>query len=425
MEKIKKSKIPFWIQYKKGKNEKSPVWFLDCRGTNFSPKASSWHRKINEKIEMILQEIHAPEWKEPVLIKCHIGEEKCQTRMIPQFCMSTVNHFRRMGMDKIVSGDSTVAYTGKRGFKENHSACTPYLQLAERHRWTEKGPLRIPFIVLDRPDTSVRDIFSFTDEELLQISEDSKYFREVYLSGGFDAAGTIINHIHLTLHDMAQIACTVKGITMGGSSYKGKLIMHKCYFPVIKENACLGCGTCSLKCPEKAMDWTKGEVPRLNRDKCIGCGECMAVCPSRNIAMRTQDIEDWMKGVDSLPYRMVDYMMGMMGGRWERLLNIVHMYNITRRCDCVDEKQKTIIPPIGFLIGRNPFAVDLMATYLLHEEIYNQVQSGKMKTKIDDIPEKDILRVFFPNYHGLAPYSYLQNKYGIVVEPKPVYIKMH
>lgn len=412
-------KIPKWLKYRKGKNEKSPVWFIDIRGTDFLPSSPVWQEKINQKIEDIFKEINTYPWKEPVLIKCHIGERKCRTRMLPEFCLSTVKFFRSLGKRKIVSGDTTVAYSGDRGYHDNHKNHIRYLALAGRHGWTEKGPLGIPFVILDRPRTSINRTFSFRNEEVIKSPETSIRFREVYLSGGFAAAGTIVNHVHLTLHDMAQVACAVKGLTMGGSSYKGKLIMHKCYSPVIDKNRCKKCGTCAIKCPEGALEWKKEDIPKLNEEKCIGCGECIAVCHRKSISMVSSEIEDWLKGGNTLPYRMSDYVMGMMEDRWDRLINIVHLYNITRRCDCVDAVQKPIVPHIGFLIGRNPFAVDLMSTYLLHEEIYSQVKNKSIRST-KKLNKSKILKVFFDEYHGIKPYTHIQKKYGIVVEPEMI-----
>ncbi|MFQ5901052.1 MAG: DUF362 domain-containing protein [Thermodesulfobacteriota bacterium] len=404
-------KIPEWLRYKKDENEKSPVWFIDVRGTDFSPDSLIWQKKINAEIEAVLKEIEVPQWEEPVLIKSHIGERRCRTRMLPEFCLSTVGFFRSLGMGKIVCGDSTVAYSGDRGYHDNHGECSRYLTLAEKHGWTEKGPLGTPFVVLDRPQTSIKGIFSFEYEEIMINPETSNRFRDVYLSGGIAAAGTIVNHVHLTLHDMAHVACAVKGITMGGSSYKGKLTMHKCYSPAIDGRICERCGICAIKCPEGALDWEKESVPDLHGDRCIGCGECMVVCPNRSISMSSNEIEDWSRGGESLPYRMADYIMGMMEGRWDRLLNVVHLYNITRRCDCVDGVQRPIVPHIGFLIGRNPFAIDLMSTSLLHEQICNQTENGTTRINASDILN------FFDEYHGTGPYMHIQKEYEIVVEP--------
>jgi len=103
----------------------------------------------------------------------------------------------------------------------------------------------------------------------------------------------------------------------------------------------------------------------------------------------------------------------------------VHLYNITRRCDCVDEEQTPIVPHIGFLIGRNPFAVDLMSTYLLHEEVYKGYkENGDIHQHADAIAESEILKIFFAEYHGIDPYRYIEREYGIVVEPEPKRIRL-
>ncbi|GAB4389457.1 MAG: DUF362 domain-containing protein [Thermodesulfovibrionales bacterium] len=413
--------IPGWLRYRKGRNEKSPVWFIDLRGTDFDPASPGWQAEINRGIGDALREIALPA-RGPVLIKCHIGEGRCRTRMLPEYCISTVEHFRRRGIRAIAAGDSTVAYSGDRGYHDNHGGCDRYMALAERHGWTESGPLGVPFVVLDRPETSVRGRFTFRAGERKHRTRDSRRFREVYLAGGFAAAGAIVNHVHLTLHDMAQVACAVKGIAMGGSSYRGKLIMHKCYSPSIDPGGCRRCGQCAVNCPEGALRWRKGGVPRLEGDACIGCGECVAVCHGGSISMASSEIEDWARGGDTLPYRMSDYLMGMMEGRWDRLINVVHLYNITRRCDCVDRPQKPILRHMGFLVGRNPFAVDLMATRLLHDEVHRRVEEGGMKAS-GPLQKAFALRLFFENYHGARPYRHVQREYGVVVEPRAIRLK--
>jgi uncharacterized Fe-S center protein len=84
------------------------------------------------------------------------------------------------------------------------------------------------------------------------------------------------------------------------------------------------------------------------------------------IALSGRDITDWQRGADSLAARMTDYMIGLMSGRWETTVHVLHMYDITARCDCVDVRQRPMLDqPLGFLVGKNPFAIDrLAATYL-------------------------------------------------------------
>ena len=109
--------------------------------------------------------------------------------MLPEYCISTVDHFRSLGAAEVVCGDTTVAYSGDRGYHENHGSCARYLSLADAHGWTERGPLGTPFVVLDRPQTSVKGKFRIAGEEVRKKTSLSKSFKEVFLSGGFESIG--------------------------------------------------------------------------------------------------------------------------------------------------------------------------------------------------------------------------------------------
>lgn len=41
---------------------------------------------------------------------------------------------------------------------------------------------------------------------------------------------------------------------------------------------CSGCGTCSEKCPEEAIEMIDG-MPVVNQELCIECGVCIIICP--------------------------------------------------------------------------------------------------------------------------------------------------
>jgi uncharacterized Fe-S center protein len=67
---------------------------------------------------------------------------------------------------------------------------------------------------------------------------------------------------------------------------------------------------------------------------------------------------------------MSDYTLGLMAGRWESTVHVLHMYTITERCDCLDVRQRPMLEQdIGFLVGNNPFAIDLLAARLLAERL--------------------------------------------------------
>jgi len=57
---------------------------------------------------------------------------------------------------------------------------------------------------------------------------------------------------------------------------------------VVKDNLCMGCGTCASLCPFSAIDLVKDNrkssfVAIINRKRCTKCGICFAVCPGRAV----------------------------------------------------------------------------------------------------------------------------------------------
>lgn len=388
-------KIPDWLRYKRGINETSPVLFLDIRGQELSLDETGVRKRINRNLRQMLSFFDLTA-EEPALIKCHIGEPKCNTRMRPEFIKSSLEFLREQGIDKIVSGDTTVVYKGDRGWHENPAGdVRRYLHLAQAHGWH-------PFVALDRPETSIPGVFEFDEEEKVKRIDSASRYPEFYISGGFEAAGTIINHVHLTLHGLAHLALAVKGLTMGLSSRKGKLQMHQYLLPLIDEELCLRCGGCFRDCPQEAFVWAKGMIPWLVEKRCIGCGKCIDACQEGCIRMEGKEVLDWQRGEDSLPYRMADYLMGVMDGKWDRLINVAHLYSITPQCDCLDKAQKPIIRDIGFLIGKNPFAVDYAARELFERQAGTKVSSFCLQDK------------------GYAAFDYARERFGVVVKPELV-----
>lgn len=306
------------------------------------------------------------------LLKVHIGEPKNKTRTKPELAAEAVPFLSERGASGVAAGDTTVAYTGARGYKSNPPGdASKYLALASDQGWSEDGPAGVPFVVIDRPSTSVAGVFEFEAEERHAHIEGIERFSDFYLPGGFDAAGMVVNHAHLTLHGLAGLAGCVKAIAMGCSALKGKFRMHQSLNPVFDKEKCKACGLCVRNCPEDALELDSDEsVPVVDPEKCIGCGECEAVCSqvAGAVSLQTTEISDWTRGGLTLPGRMADYMLGLMNEKWENTIHVLEMVNVTERCDCLDVVQKPMLKDdAGFLVGRNPFAIDLVAARIHHE----------------------------------------------------------
>jgi len=327
-------------------------------------------RKANDAIYEALGAVHPDAISGQVLLKVHVGEPCCVTRMNPACMESSVRFVQERGASGVVAGDTSVAYTGLRGQSENPLGdASTYMRLARRHGWSTESDAGVPFVVLDRPSTAVPGQFEFQQEQQQNQLSGIGRFKDFYLAGGFAAADFVINHAHLTLHGLAGLAGCVKGIAMGCSALRGKLRMHQSLLPHFDAEKCVACGRCVDSCPEGALQLGDYDpCPIVDPDLCIGCGECEAVCALGKgaITLQAEDITDWQRGQETLPLRMSDYTIGLMNGRWENTIHVLHMYSVTERCDCVNVAQEPMLKrDLGFLVGKNPFAIDQIAGRML------------------------------------------------------------
>ncbi len=55
--------------------------------------------------------------------------------------------------------------------------------------------------------------------------------------------------------------------------------------PVIRQEACSGCGVCMYYCPEEAIEMTDDRTAVIDKDVCVECGKCIEICP-RGVIVR-------------------------------------------------------------------------------------------------------------------------------------------
>lgn len=51
------------------------------------------------------------------------------------------------------------------------------------------------------------------------------------------------------------------------------------------KNLCTKCGKCAEVCPDGALIYEEGELPRIDRERCSGCGACSEVCSYKAIVL--------------------------------------------------------------------------------------------------------------------------------------------
>ncbi|MFW6171585.1 MAG: DUF362 domain-containing protein [Planctomycetota bacterium] len=353
----------------------SPTVFVDTNGIDLRRADGRSLENVNAALLEALRRVCDSPLAEQVLpsgqtlLKVHVGEPKCSTRMRPEYARAAVAFSRERGAT-VVAGDTTVAYTGRRGHKDNPLGnARTYLGLAREQGWAEGRAAGVPFVVLDRPSTGVEGVFEFQGEEQRNVVDGIQRFRDFYLAEGFAAADFVVNYAHLTMHGLAGVAGCVKSLAMGCSSLRGKLRMHQALLPHFDAELCAVCGRCIEHCPENALSLPEGApCPEVDPERCIGCGECVAICSLSKDAVRLRDEEvcDWERGESTLPGRMADYTLGLMNGRWARTVHVLHLYSVTSLCDCINHPQKPMFGrDLGFLVGWNPFAIDAIAGRML------------------------------------------------------------
>ena len=64
------------------------------------------------------------------------------------------------------------------------------------------------------------------------------------------------------------------------------LIYSTNYLSMIKQEVCIGCGTCVEKCPIDAIELNDESKAERNEEYCIGCGICSRFCPEGAISLK-------------------------------------------------------------------------------------------------------------------------------------------
>ena len=390
-----------------------PVVYVASNGLDLQDPSESGVAKVNDALFDAMCAVHPGSVAGQGLLKIHIGEPKCDTRLNPLYAPGSVRFMEERGASGVVAGDTTVAYSGPRGHRQNPPGdASTYLELAEKHGWTDDGPAGAQFVVLDRPSTGIEGRFEFETQEEKRRLDSVRRFRDFYVAGGFLAADFVINHAHLTLHGLAGLAGCMKSIAMGCSGLRGKLMMHQSLLPHFDDELCVLCGRCVKDCPEGAMTISEeAPHPIVDPDLCIGCGECEALCAKTKgaVHMEGEDISDWQRGEQTLPLRMADYALGIMNGKWANVIHVLHMYTVTERCDCLNVRQKPMVRQgIGFLVGKNPFALDQMAGRILADAL--REESREVDNRLIETADTSA--------------RYVKDAYGIPVETKEEVIRL-
>lgn len=102
-------------------------------------------------------------------------------------------------------------------------------------------------------------------------------------------------HIHLDVEREEEALCNCCKCCCGifQMYYKGIMPYHcySSYIPEVREEDCIGCGTCVQMCPMEALE-LEDAVAVLNEKRCIGCGVCVHNCPEEAIILKRTGLRE-------------------------------------------------------------------------------------------------------------------------------------
>ena len=73
-----------------------------------------------------------------------------------------------------------------------------------------------------------------------------------------------------------------------GSSKKNKTGSWRTMRPVVLNDKCKLCGTCTKFCPDNAIKLVRGKI-KIDYDYCKGCAICSVECPNHAIIMKKEE----------------------------------------------------------------------------------------------------------------------------------------
>lgn len=265
-------------------------------------------------------------------VKVHFGEIGNDTFISPVLVRAVVDKLVHYGAKPFLT-DTATLYSGSRENAVDH------MKTAQVHGFVPET-VGAPVVIAD----------GLRGNCWKAITINKKHFKTVKIAQGIVEADALMVVSHFKGHEMAGFGGAIKNLAMGCASPAGKRDQHSPRFKVSAKR-CVGCAACFKVCPQKAVAIVEKKA-NIDREKCIGCGECMAVCQEKAIYM------DWATEMAPFTERMVEYALGAIKGRKNKVGFLTFLMNITPDCDCIPWSDAPIVPDIGMMASTDPVALD-------------------------------------------------------------------
>lgn len=197
----------------------------------------------------------------------------------------------------------------------------------------------------------IADGLKGTDEELVAI--DGEYVKEAKIGRAVMDADIFISLTHFKAHESTGTGGALKNIGMGCGSRAGKMEMHSSGKPRVKEEACIGCGTCVKNCAHSAIAFVAKKA-QIDHQKCVGCGRCIGACPVDAVNPANDEANE------VLTKKITEYAYAVVKDKPNFHVSLV--MDVSPFCDCHAENDMPIVADIGMFASFDPVALDMACT---------------------------------------------------------------
>lgn len=318
----------------------SKVYFANMRA---SKRSESLVSKLSKLFYAAgFHELYKP--NELVAIKLHFGEEGNTGFIRPIYIRKIVEDLKKQQTKPFLT-DANTLYVGTRANSIDHINTA----LANGFSY---ATVQAPIIIAD----------GITGKNYVDVPiSGAKHFDHVKIGSEVMHADGMIAVSHVKGHSLTGFGGAFKNVGMGLGSRSGKQMMHSDVLPTISQEKCIKCQQCIKWCPENAII-IKAESSVIDHEKCIGCGECVVTCRNKAIGI------NWQSESEAVMEKMVEYTLGIVAGREQKMGYINFLMDITPDCDCCGWSDKPIVMDIGILASTDPVAIDQASIDLVNRE---------------------------------------------------------
>jgi hypothetical protein len=244
-----------------------------------------------------------------VAIKLHWGEVGNLAYLAPPLVRAVVDAVKDCGGKPFLTDANTLYRGGRRN-------AVDHLLTASRNGFTPET-VGAPIVIAD----------GLRGMDYVKVQGSGIHFKTLKISSAVYYADALIALSHFKGHLLTGFGGAIKNLGMGCASPAGKQSMHSDLRPVVRESACIGCGSCVEHCPSSAARMGEEGMAFIDQKLCIGCGDCTAVCPAGAIPIR------WKTDGRAVQEKIAEYAQGALNGKEGKFGFLNFLIRISPDCD--------------------------------------------------------------------------------------------